>query len=176
MSKWIGTTLVIASIFVVSGCNNGDMQQDEPTGGPGADVRSDQDQEPQQEEQTFTPSLEEESLEVPAGQEKEMTLSIDRGDQFDQTVTVQVTPPEGLTADPEQLELESGQTEGKITLKAGADAPVGEEMSIEIQFQPESGDSVTKQLTVTVTEQQQSDSSSEASSDNPEESDQESDQ
>lgn len=154
MFKWIGTTLVAASLVAVIGCNGSGV--DEQAGGPGADVRSDQDQEPQQEAKTFTPSLDQENLELPAGQEKEMTLSIERGDQFDQTVTVEIKPPQGITAEPKTIELQSGQTEGKVTFKAASDAAVGEEQAVELTFQPESGESVKKQLMVTVTEAEQS--------------------
>lgn len=153
MIKWISNTLVAASLFAVVGCNGG--MQDEPTGGPGADVPSDQDQEPQQEGQTFTPTLGQENMELAAGGQKEVTLSIDRGDQFDQTVTAQINPPEGLTADPEEVEMAAGQTEAKFTLQAAQDAPVDQELAVEIEFQPEQGQSVTKQLTVTINEQHQ---------------------
>ena len=154
MFKWIGTTLVAASMLAAIGCNGGGMQ-DEQAGGPGADVRTDQDQEPQKEAKTFTASLDQENLQVPAGQETELTVSLERGEQFDQTVTLEVKPPEGITAEPETVEFQAGQQEAKITLKADSGAAVGQEKAVELTFQPETGDQITKQLTVTVVEQQQ---------------------
>lgn len=151
MFKWIGTALLAGSMFAMVGCNGGGVEE-EPA--------------------TFTISAEQKSLKVQAGtkkvmaqagKEEEITVSIDRGEGFDQTVTVEVKPPEGITVDPETVELQSGQEEAKVTLKASSDAAVGEEKVVELTFTPETGDSITKQLTVMVVEQQQSGDSPEGS-------------
>jgi hypothetical protein len=145
------TAAIAAMLSMVAwfGCDQGTS---EPAGGPGADVRNDQDQDPQQEAETFTASLDTESLEVPAGSQKEITISLERGEQFDQTVVAELTAPEGLSIEPQQIEYQSGQQEATATVSAESGAPVGQEMAIEIRFKPETGQEITKQLTVMVSE------------------------
>lgn len=150
MRKSIGAVVVLSSLglFALSGCENGN----EPVGGPGADVRTDEDQEPQQEEATFTASLEEEEIEAPLGEKKELKISIERGDQFEQTVTAQIQTPEGLTVTPDTIEYQAGQQEAKVFIEAAPGAEVGKELAVEITFEPETGQPITKQLKVTVVE------------------------
>ncbi|MBW3597408.1 MAG: hypothetical protein KY475_09045 [Planctomycetes bacterium] len=156
MDKWISGAIVMAvlGLFPLSGCDNAG---DEQVGGPGADVRTDDDTEPQKEEATFTVSLEEEEIEAPLGEKKELTISIDRGEEFEQTVTAEIKAPEGLTVTPKTVQYQAGQEEAKVFLEAGPGAEVGRELAVEITFKPETGQSITKQLLVTLVEGEKQD-------------------
>jgi hypothetical protein len=143
--------LLILPVAMSVGC------KDEPAGGPGADVRTDDDRSPENDEATFTASLGEDAIELAAGSQEEIDLTIDRGDEFEQTVVATFQAPKGLTITPDKVDYTSGQEDAKITVQAAADAPVGQELSIQVTFQPETGKSLMKQLKVTVTEPERDD-------------------
>jgi hypothetical protein len=137
------------SLLGMAGCNS----SVDPVGGPGADVRGDEDRTPQDEEATFTTSLTDELIQVPAGSQKELMVEIERGENFEQTVKAEVNAPaQVIVADPASIEYQAGQSQGKLFLKAQRNAPLNQEFAVEILFQPESGPSLRKQLKVMVVE------------------------
>jgi hypothetical protein len=84
------------------------------------------------------------------GEKKEVTVKISRGSNFKEDVKLQVkNPPKGLTVTPEKPAIGAGDTEGRLTLEAAKDAPLGVQM-IDVEGVPTKGNPTTLQLKVNV--------------------------
>ena len=98
---------------------------------------------------TFNLSLPDVSINQ--GESQEAAISMDPGEEFDQTVTVTLTPPSGVTVDPTEFELDKDLLEKTFVIQADAAAPAGEH-TIQVAGKPETGDSVDGEITLTVEE------------------------
>ena len=110
--------LALLTLVVLSGCNKG------TAGGPGATAES-----PGfgQAENTFnlkTPAL---SGALRQGTQVEGSIGIQRAKNFDQDVALKFGEfPKGVTIEPAAPVIKHGDSEAKITIKTGSDAPLGD--------------------------------------------------
>lgn len=151
MKKLTWATLAMSAALV--GC----MNESQP-GGPGAvkpAATPKADGTPAREtmvvdkEQTFKLALPATDTDLKQGEREDVTISIDRGDNFTQDVKLQFKPPKGISVTPADATIKSGDQEVKVTLEAASDATPGES-TIEVIAIPETGKSVSLQMTVEV--------------------------
>lgn len=126
----------IAAALFATGCNKESSQ-----GGPGAKTEDS--------ENVFTIKVPETAVAVTQGQEEKMTISLDRGDTFDQTVKLSFELPDGVTITPEDAELMKGQNEREFSIKAAEDAAAGEH-AVKVTGKPETGEATTVSFKVQV--------------------------
>lgn len=100
-------------------------------------------------ENTFTLKVPGTDVHIDQGETDEVTVSIDRGDDFKQKVAVAITTPEGVTATPNKFDIMPGETEFKVTLAAGATAPVGPG-NVKVDATPETGTAVSQSFKVDI--------------------------
>jgi len=102
---------------------------------------------------TFTLDMPNLSTDITQGETKNVTIGIDRGDNFDQDVTLRLTNiPTGLTITPEQPVLKAGDKEVVLAVAAAADAALGD-FTITVSGQPSgTGATATNQFDVTIEE------------------------
>jgi len=100
-------------------------------------------------ENTFTLLVPGTEKDLDRGERKEVKISIDRGDAFNQAVRLQFKAPEGLTVTPAEAVIKSGEKETNVTIEAVPDAPTGE-VTIEVTGIPETGKSVSMQMQIEV--------------------------
>lgn len=149
------TFLAIAAValFVLTGCNNG------TTGGPGADKAKAQEKESKvkqaqdkisQPEDTFSLHVPTFSTKLKQGETKVVTIGIKRGKDFDQNVVLKLAGvPTGVTVDPAAPAIKHGDKDVAITLKAAADAALGD-FTIAVTGHPEKGADATNEVKITV--------------------------
>jgi hypothetical protein len=164
---WTGWGATLLAALLLTGCT-----EESTPGGPGAtttpaetgadaDTGIDNDTggaftnepepgEPQNPDMTFTLGMPTGATNVEQGQSEVVTISIDRGDQFTEEVTVQLTPPQGITVEPQQFTFASGQEESDVQVTAGPTATIGEH-NIQVQGQSASGPPAKGTLTIEVT-------------------------
>jgi hypothetical protein len=91
-----------------------------------------------------------EAMTVTQGAEAEFTVSVDRGDAFDQAVDVSLQGlPTGVTADAPMKTVAAGEDEVVFLLTAAPDAAAVEKQ-ITVKGQPEQGAAVDVKVAVTV--------------------------
>jgi len=138
------SVLLVAGLIAVTGCNKG------TPGGPGATDASAKKPLYGEADNTFdlsTPTL---SSSLKQGGAKEVSISIKRGKNFDQDVTLAfVDLPKGVTCDPESPVIKHGDAEAKFTLKAGDDAPLGD-FHVKVTGHPTKGGDASNNFKVTV--------------------------
>jgi uncharacterized membrane protein len=94
-----------------------------------------------------TPML---STKVKQGEMKEATISIERGKNFDQDVSLKFEDtPKGVTIEPASPMLKHGDKEVKVTIHAADDAAVGDFM-VRVVGKPGKGENAISELKVTV--------------------------
>jgi uncharacterized membrane protein len=144
-----GSTIV--SLFVV-GCAN-----ESTPGGPGAKSPTTSPTERSYRDasadETFTLKVPSGTTNIDPGERKEVTISIDRGDNFKQTVALKFKAPAGVKVEPTDVQLKSDQEEAKVTLVVGADAPMGE-WNIDVTATPETGKATSMSMRVKVEEKE----------------------
>lgn len=146
-SEFAVVLTLVTSLLV--GCN---QNQGEQTGGPGADVPTDSDTEPEAAEMTFTAEVSAESMTLAQGTRQDLVLTVSRGDEFNEAIEVLFEVPRGVNVLPEEVSLGPDQTETTVLVEAEDDASV-QEYALEVTFEPPAGDPVVKVVTVTVEEQ-----------------------
>jgi hypothetical protein len=87
---------------------------------------------------------------VEQGGRDEVALSIDRGENFKETVALSFKPPAGVSVVPADASIAPAAEEAKVTIEAAADAAPGD-TNIEVTFTPQTGKPVVKQIPITVT-------------------------
>jgi hypothetical protein len=83
------------------------------------------------------------------GESEDLTISIDRGSEFKQTVKLQFKPPQGVTVTPGDGMIGPDADDAKVVIAAAADAPVGKH-KIDVTAVPESGKAVQLQIDIEV--------------------------
>ncbi|HEY8503309.1 MAG TPA: hypothetical protein VIL46_01925 [Gemmataceae bacterium] len=125
----------VVALCPLFGCESG------PTGGKTGPQR--------QGEETFT--LEKlDRISLKPGEAEKVTISIDRGDDFNQAVKLEFGTAEGIEVTPKDPTIPSDKSEVEVNVQAKQDAPVGEK-SIQVTAKPEGeGKPATVTLTVNV--------------------------
>jgi hypothetical protein len=99
---------------------------------------------------TFTLSPPLTGVSIEQGETKTVDIGIKRGTGFDQDVSLKLDNlPKGVTADPSSPMIKKGDTEAKITLKAAADAAIGD-AKVHVVGKPGTGAEASNDFTVTV--------------------------
>jgi hypothetical protein len=139
------TSLLAVAVFAVTGCS--------PAGTPGGPGASGTNAKPPlygQAEDTFNLSVPTQSTSLKQGDTKDALIGIKRGKNFEQDVTLHFAEvPVGTTIEPASPVIKHGDTEAKITLKAGDEAPPGD-FKVKVTGHPTKGGDATIQLTLTV--------------------------
>jgi len=126
--------------------------KESPPGGPGAVTRTTPDGKTTTQgssADTFTLKVPAMSSNVEQGRDKEVTLSIDRGHDFKQKVTVAVEPPAGLAVNPESKDVAPDQKDIKIRIAAAPTAETGSR-TVHVTATPETGTAVSETFSVEV--------------------------
>jgi uncharacterized membrane protein len=127
------------------GCDN----QGTP-GGPGVTRPTTKAPMVGQAEDTFHLSAPALSTRVTQGETKTAAISIKRGKNFDQDVTLKFGElPKGVTITPQNVVLKHGDNDVQVTLSAAADAAVGD-FTVPITGTPGKGAAGTTDLKITV--------------------------
>ncbi len=116
--KSLFTGLVVMTLVALSGCNQG------TPGGPGTTEKK-----PAygQTDDTFNLSVPVLSSSLQQGKQTEATVGIKRAKNFDEDVTLTFADvPQGVTVEPTSPMIKHGETDVKITVKAGDEAPLGD--------------------------------------------------
>jgi hypothetical protein len=90
-------------------------------------------------------------MDLTQGQEKDVTIGITRGKNFDQDVTLEFEGlPKGVTAEKNAV-LKKGDEATTVKMKAAADAALGKH-DVTVVGKPKTGDSAEAKFTLTVKE------------------------
>jgi hypothetical protein len=132
----------------LGGCNN-----ETDLGGPGAvdPVPGPIEAEPA-ESRTFQLALPSGEVDLSRGEEQQLTVSVDRGDDFHQAVAIEfMATAQGVTVTPAQATVAAEEEKLQVVVAAGPDAPVGE-TSITVLGKPESGEAVSGAIKLQIDE------------------------
>ena len=137
------TTFLLATLAAAAGCDKGGT-----AGGPGASSPPAKPPLSGQPDETF--NLTAPSLSMKQGEAAPGAVSIKRGMNFDQDVTLAFEGlPAGVTLDPAKPVLQTKNTEAKFTLTAGDGAAPGE-YAVKVSGHPAKGGDAASQFTLTV--------------------------
>lgn len=125
--------------LVAMGC-----QDESAPGGPGVEGGK-----TVAEQDTFVLKVPSMAVDLEQGQQEEITISVDRGENFDQVVTLEFTAPAGVTVTPQTVEVQAAEDETKIQVQADATAQQGEAV-ITVNATPETGEAVSHEVKVNV--------------------------
>ena len=143
MKRTLACLLVMALVTLV-GCPSKDTP-----GGPGATNTSAKKPSFGEADNTF--NLTASSTSLKQGETKTVLIGIKRGKNFQDDVTVKFTDmPQGVTLDPASLTIKHGETDTKVTLKAVANASLGD-FTIKVIGHPTKGADATHEFKITVT-------------------------
>jgi uncharacterized membrane protein len=136
----------VAVALVAVGCEN-----KSPPGGPGANPKPGGANTTARGQGGDTFKLENPgSMTLKQGEQIEQTLKIDRGDNFKQPVTLTFDNlPKGVTMVPASIEIQSGNSQARVAVKAANDAPTGEH-DVTVVAKPQTGAQVEGKLKVKV--------------------------
>jgi len=136
--------LMMLAVFALTGCNQG------TPGGPGVTNPPHKQPAYGENENTFNLSVPHMSTTLHQGETKEASIGIARGKNFDGDVTlIFAEGPKGVTLDSASPMIKHGDTEAKVTLKAAADASLGD-FTIKVTGHPVTGADATSEFKVTV--------------------------
>jgi len=86
------------------------------------------------------------------GEAKTVTISLSRGSNFDQDVTLELSGmPQGVTADPQKVMIKHGEDEASIKLQAADDAALGD-FTINVTGHPATGADAKNEFKLKITE------------------------
>lgn len=138
------TGLLVAALVAAAGCSQG------KPGGPGAADPSAKKPLFGQAKETFTLSVPTLSTTLKQGDTHESSIGIKRGKNFDEDVTLAFADvPEGVTLEPTSPVIKGGDTEAKVTFKAGEDAPLGD-FKVKVTGHPTNGADASNEFKLTV--------------------------
>ncbi len=136
--------LLALALFTLSGCNAG------TAGGSGMTNPNQKQPAFGEAENTFKLSVPRMSTTLHQGETKEVTIGIDRGKNFEGDVTLKFAEgPAGVTVGSASPIIKHGDTEAKVTLKATADASLGD-FTVEVTGHPTMGPDATSQYKINV--------------------------
>jgi uncharacterized membrane protein len=126
-------SVVVLSLLVLAGCT-----KPATSGGPGAAKNNDSTQITQADD-SFSLDVPNLQTTIKQGETKVVKISINRGKNFDQDVTLSFDKlPAGVTGDPEPVVLGKGEKEVEVKLTASAEAALGEHM-VTVRGKPATG-------------------------------------
>jgi len=134
-----------SALIALSGCNQGSTP-----GGPG--VASPRQRQPAygEADKTFNLSVPRLSTTLHQGETKEVAIGIERGKNFEGDVTFEfANGPEGVTIEAASPIIKHGDTAAKVTLKATADASLGD-FTVKVTGHPTTGPDSTSEFKITV--------------------------
>jgi uncharacterized membrane protein len=99
--------------------------------------------------ETFTLSVPSTKTDVKQGEQDEVTISIDRGSNFNESVKLEFKAPEGVVVKPPMAEIPPTENNAKVTIEATPEAPVGDQ-SVEVTAIPETGKSVSARIPIQI--------------------------
>jgi uncharacterized membrane protein len=136
--------LLVLGLAAFTGCNNG------TPGGPGATDKDAKKPLYGQAENTFNLSVPGRSTTLQQGETKEVVISIKRGKNLDEDVTLTLADvPKGVAFEPASPVIKRGDTEATFTLKAEDEAPVGD-FTVKVTGHPTKGGDATNEFKLTV--------------------------
>ena len=140
--------LFVAAIAISAGCN-----YKSTPGGPGATNTSNRTgTQLGPAENSFnlsTPTL---ATRLKQGEAKEVTVSIQRGKNFDQNVTLKFEGmPDGVAIDPASPTIKHGDKEAKVNVKAADNAAVGD-FTVKVMGHPKEGPDSTSELKLNISQ------------------------
>ena len=113
--------------FAGGGAGCPDRLREGTSGGPGVTNPPRRNPLYGQADNTFNLSVPRLSTSLKQGETKEVSIGIKRGKNFQEDVTLKFADgPQGVTLDPASPVIKHGDTEAKVTLKAAADASLGD--------------------------------------------------
>jgi hypothetical protein len=137
------TCLLAVALVALVGCGGKDTAC-----GPGASNATGKQPLYGQAENTF--NLTAPSTSLKQGETKAVSISIKRGTNFQEDVTLKFADvPQGVTLDPVSPVIKHGETETKVTLKAAADASLGD-FTIKVIGHPTKGADSSHEFKITV--------------------------
>jgi hypothetical protein len=155
---WTGWGATLLAVLLLTGC----VEESTP-GGPGATPapsnttgdggmldNAPEPGEPVNEAATFEIQFPTGATNIEQGQSQSVTISIDRGDEFAGEANVTLTPPPGITVDPQQFTFTAGEEEKEVQVTVAPTATLGEQV-IDVQGQGGSGPPAQGQLKIEVT-------------------------
>jgi hypothetical protein len=135
--------LLVMAVVALVGCGGKDR-----AGGPGATNPTGKQPLYGQADNTF--NLTAPSTSLKQGETKAISIGIKRGTNFQEDVTLKFADvPQGVTIDPASPVIKHGETETKVTLKAAADASLGD-FTIKVIGHPTKGADASHELKITV--------------------------
>jgi uncharacterized lipoprotein NlpE involved in copper resistance len=139
-------SLLVAAVVALVGCNNGN---DSP-GGPGATNTTGKQPLYGQADNTF--NLSAPSTTLKQGETKDISIGIKRGTNFQDDVALEFADvPQGVTLDPASPVIKHGDKATEVTLKAAADASLGE-FKVKVTGHPTKGGDGSTEWKIAVTE------------------------
>jgi uncharacterized membrane protein len=140
-------------LLAVTGCNNPSTP-----GGPGATNQSAKQPLYGEADNTFNlgvpSSVPYMSTNLKQGGTATVTISVKRGKNFDEDVTLKFDSlPTGVTLDPQSPVIKRSETEAKLTVKAADDAALGD-FTIKVKGHPTKGEAASSEFKVTVEKQE----------------------
>ena len=136
MKKLLASVVAVALALAV-GCDN-----KSPQGGPGANP-------PKASADTFTIHAPGTATDLKQGDKQEVKLSVDRGKDFKEDVTLKFEAPKGITVEPESKAVPAGEKEVAVKVSAGPDATEGKH-TVNVTATPKSGKAVTTKFELNV--------------------------
>jgi uncharacterized membrane protein len=137
--------LVALGLIVLAGCG-----QVSTPGGPGVTTPPKKQPAYGEAEKTFNLSVPRMSTTLHQGETKEVQIGIERGKNFEGDVTLELAGgPEGVTLVSASPIIKHGDTAAKVTLKATADASLGD-FTVKVTGHPTQGADATSELKITV--------------------------
>ncbi|MEX0702948.1 MAG: hypothetical protein WD069_12710 [Planctomycetales bacterium] len=144
--KKLATILALVTIFAAGcgkesqpggpGATNGAATNGAATDGAAKDRTADK-------ERTFTITVPGTTVDIDQGEQDEVTIKLNRGSEFKETVNVAFDAPAGVTISPATAELKQGENEVKITLTATNSATVGKHR-VTVKATPQTGPAVAE--------------------------------
>jgi hypothetical protein len=142
--KYFVSALLLGIAFATVGCN-----QSKP-GGPGAALPESEQATFGQTDNSFTLEAPMTATDVTQGETDEITISIDRGDNFAQDVSLSFDNlPPGVTLTPANATLAQGDSEVTFVLAAALDAAVGDH-TVVVTGRPAQGPTAATEVKISV--------------------------
>ena len=136
--------LLVLALVTLTGCNEG------TPGGSGVTNPPQKQPAYGEAEKTFKLSVPLMSTTLHQGETKEVVVGIERGKNFEGDVTVTFADgPEGVTLESASPTIKHGDTATKVTLKAKADASLGD-FTVKMTGHPAQGPDATSEFKLTV--------------------------
>jgi hypothetical protein len=136
--------LMVTAVAVLTGCSQG------TPAGPAAIERTANKPIVGQADDTFHVEVPTMSTKLKQGETKEVAISVARGKNFDEDVTLKFAGvPKGVTLDPASPVIRRGDKDAKITLKVADKASLGD-FTLKVTGEPKKGMPASSDLKITV--------------------------